>query len=173
MSDEQEVAGATDADLGDAHHLIAHCSGLINNADAKAGLVAAAAAVLAAGLAQNAAAIEKAISPGSARSWWALVALTGFVVSFAVTAGAVGFALVPRLPNQPNGGRFSYITVASPDWQFRPASREHVVDEAWCQAITLSRITERKFRAVRVSLYALGVATAMFVAWIAVTSSLR
>ncbi len=172
MSDEEDGAVATDADLGDALHLIAQCSGLINNADAKAGFVAAAATVLAAGVAQNTAMIEQVISPDSARAWCALTVLAGFVVSFAVTAGAVGFALVPRLPNHPNGGRFSYLTVASLDWQFTPAARGLVFEEAWCQAVTLSRIAERKFRAVRVSIYALGAATTMFIAWVGATSGL-
>lgn len=172
MNDEDDVVVATEEDLGDALHLIAHCSGLINNADAKAGFVAAAATVLAAGLAQNAAVIENVIRPDTARTWWALVVLAGFVVSFAVTAGAVGFALVPRLPNQPNGGRFSYLTVASPGWKPRPTSRGFVIDEAWCQAVTLSRIAERKFRAVRVAIYALGATTAMFMAWTGSTSGM-
>ncbi len=158
------VDGA-DGDLGDALHAISHFTSLIHNADAKAGLGAAAIAGLLAIASQQADSITTAMSAGTGQEQAALSVLIALAISLIVTAVATGYALIPRTPLGTDGGRFSYPTVASADWRFQPVDRTQATAEAWAQAKTLAEIASRKFAGVRVALLALGVTFALCCAW--------
>jgi hypothetical protein len=159
-------------DVGDACHAISEFSGLVNNADAKAGLAAAAMAAIVAGVAQKGPAIKAAAATGTVTATVALVFLVLLGVALVATVASIGFALIPRTPRGTRGGRFSYPTVADDDWQFAAATRAQAADEAWSQARTLSRILCRKFTAVKFALYFLGASFLLFCGWTVASSLL-
>jgi hypothetical protein len=157
-------------DVGDAFQANSGFSSYINNADAKAGLGAAAAAAIVAGVSQQSAAMGSALTAHTSTERWARFVLVLLAIALLVAVVSIGVALVPRTPVGVNGGRFSFPTVAEDSWQFDPATRPQAAQEAWAQAQTLARIAKRKFAAIRVAIYALGAAFLLFCCWSAVAS---
>jgi hypothetical protein len=166
------LAEGTDSDLADALHAISHFTSLIHNADAKAGLGAAAIAGLLAIASQQSDSISAALDSSTRLERAALLVLVAFATALLVTAVAIGYALIPRTPVGAEGGRFSYPTVARDDWRFGPADRAAAATEAWAQARTLARITRRKFAGVKVALIALGFAFVLCGVWTAIAAAM-
>jgi len=129
----------------------------VRYADAKAGLVAAAAAAVLALAAGNAADIVETWDRGG--GW--RVAITTLVVGAAV-AGVVTFwalaqALAPRpLGGPPKPNRFSWpsLSALTSDELAAHVTATSVHDDAWQQARVLASIAEAKFRWCRTALVA-------------------
>src|SRR5688572_8695891 len=165
------AAGETDgrpvtaADVEDAHHAIQQFGGLINNADAKAGPGAAAVAALVLGVPDQEEAVHATLHPSGASGWGAAVLLAVLAGSLFVAVISIGVSLIPRTPPGESGGRLSFPTLVRAGWRFEPKSREEAATEAWNQASVLAAIVTRKFAAVKVTVWALGISFLACGAW--------
>jgi hypothetical protein len=172
VSSASERAGGTADDVGDAFQAVTISTAFINNADAKAGLSAAAVTAVVAVLSQQTATIGTVLSGHTTADRWSLLDFILLALSLAMSCYGIGHALIPRHASGNGGGRFSFPDVAQRGWRFTPASRSGAALEAWAQAQTLAQIAKRKFIGVRIAIIALGVTFVTFMLWIGLTSRL-
>lgn len=167
--DPQATETASD-DVGDALHAIGTMTTWVTHADTKAGLLAAAVAVVLAAMAQDREMIgDVARSAGTAEIVSAVV-LVGIGIAVIVAVIALGTAVTPRHRTDSSPARFGLPTLADPGWTRTRAARADVADEAWVQAVALAQIASRKFSQVRVASIAVTVALLLLGAWTVVTS---
>jgi hypothetical protein len=152
--------------LADALQMITNTGTWINNADTKAGLLAAAVAVLVAALAQQTSVLTQVLHAHSRHVWVAFSILVGLVVDLCTSVAALGLALRPRTPHPQTPSRFSFPTIASPAWTRWPEDRDQVAAEAWTQAHLLARIAVGKFRALKVATTATLSSVVLYLEWL-------
>ncbi len=160
-------------DLVDAHHAIGYAGTWINNADTKAGLLAAALAVVVAGATQQAEAMSDALRPGDGSEVAALILLC--LLGAAVATATVGLALatIPRTPPPQAPSRFGFPTLASHGWRHVPATRAQAAAEAWGQAQVLAGIAARKYVRLRVAMTAAFASLPLYAAWSVAAALIR
>lgn len=168
---QREVAD-WEADLQDARQSMAMFSSWVNNADTKAGLLAATVAVVLARLSQQTVAIRRVITPDEVGEWGALIVLLVLSVAVGTAFVALAHTLIPRTFDDVES-RFSFPHVAATKWTHKPASpREDVASEAWAQVATLARIVKSKFRFLKIATIATFVALPLFLVWSVVATPL-
>jgi len=160
-------------DLVDAHHAIGYAGTWINNADTKAGLLAAALAVVVAGATQQSEAIQDALRPANGGEAVALVLLCLLGATVAIATLGLALATLPRTPPPQAPSRFGFPTLASPGWRHVPATRAQAATEAWAQAQVLSRIAARKYATLRVAVTAVFASLPLFAAWSVAAALIR
>ncbi len=168
MSHSQEEMGSQlpdESDVADAFQAIASTNSYINNADAKAGLAAAAAAALVVAMTQQSK-FSVMLAPHSALQKWALSVLVLFGISICVTILEIGLALMPRIHSGGmDNNRFSFPSISTEEWHFVSTSRAQAAEESWIQAQTLARIAVGKFAHIKVALSTLGFSFFLFCLW--------
>lgn len=160
-------------DLLDAHHAIGYAGTWINNADTKAGLLAAALAVVVAGATQQAEAIGDALRPANGGEAVALVLLGMLGATVATATVGLGLATIPRTPPPQAPSRFDFPTLTSHGWRHVPATRAQAAAEAWGQAQVLSRIAARKYAMLRVAMTAVFGSLPLYAAWSVAAALIR
>jgi hypothetical protein len=154
-----------DQELALALHAIANAGQWIQNADAKAALLAAVLGTGVAGLASKTHALEAVWSLPE----WKAAALTGLVAS---VIGALGMALaevgrsqLPTLrPSGPHRFSFPWLAAASPEEVQRAVNRDHHRD-AWEHARALAGIATAKYQHIRRAVQWTGAAAILFTVW--------
>lgn len=166
----EELTSATGDDVSDAFQAISVTTAYINNADAKAGFSAAAAAAIVIAISQQSSTLGVALGAETTIEQWARVVLILLGIAILFTVVGIGLTLIPRTPDVVEGGRFSFPTVARQHWRFIPANRSTAANEAWAESQTLARIAKRKFSGMRISLWSLGAAFTFFCCWTVLAS---
>lgn len=161
-----------EADLAEALAAGAEFGCWVRNADTKAGLLAAATAVLVGALAQQTGTLGTFLAPETRLETVVLVLLVATGGGMLTTTVFLGHALIPRTPTSsevPN--RFSWPDMAEADpAQLRRGDQAAAAHEAWCQAHTVAIIAKRKFDAIRRAVWSLGGSFLAFSAWVVVAA---
>lgn len=145
-----DMANGVD-DLDDAHHAIDYFGQWIRGADTKAGLLAASVAVIIGTGSAKITTSTNALQPPTDLSALTRVLVGLTIVAVSISVAALAVAVVPRTTPSEIPSRFSFPTVASPDWTFVPATRDEASVQAWTQARVLARIAQNKHGALRVA----------------------
>jgi hypothetical protein len=156
--------------VSDAFQMIGSTGAWINNADTKAGLLAAAVAVLVAALAQQMSVLAEVLRPHGPTAWIALSLLSLLVMDMCTAVLALGFVIRPRTQLPETHSRFSFPTIADPAWKYHPANRTEVAAEAWSQARVLARIATVKFQVVKIAARATYSSVILYLAWLMAAS---
>ncbi|WP_204072741.1 Pycsar system effector family protein [Planotetraspora phitsanulokensis] len=138
-------------DSADAHFAISQFSAWIMNADTKAGVLAAALAILINGLLGQKIAITALLPPRNVAAWLPLTALTGSAICIIAASMHLILAVRPKI-RQDEFSRYSWPSVSkSTISQLVSRGTDTDREEAWKTAHTLASIAEIKFRRLRVA----------------------
>jgi hypothetical protein len=141
----------TPVDNADVRFAIDQLGKWIANADAKAGLLGAALAVLASAVAQQARVVAHRLPPGSLLDW---ASLLGFVVSASAVAMSSVFvlrAVSPVVTGSAQFSRYSWSSLADAPLDELMAQTDACIDreQGWAAATLLASIARRKFSNLR------------------------
>ena len=138
-------------DCEDAYFAINQFTAWINNADAKAGFLSAALAILAGGIARESNERFKSLGHLDAQQWLVIAAVASSAIVSIVSAAYLVRAIYPRIQSQPFS-RYSWPSVANVSHAslLKTGIRSNR-DEAWMTALSLALIAKKKFRCLRVS----------------------
>lgn len=156
------ISGDVDTD---ARFAITHVATSIANADAKAGLLAAALTFTVAAVAGQGAQIAKLIRSHSVLDGFALLAMALAVLALVVSALHVLRAVQPRVDSA-DSTRFDWPSLADADVEALMAVPPAAAGrEAWLHAKQLSLIARAKFAAIAVALRWFALGGAFLLTW--------
>ena len=162
QSTKAKISGDVDTD---ARFAITHVAAFITNADAKAGLLAAALSFTVAAVAGQRPEIAKLIHSHTAADGLALSMMALAVLAFTISAVHVVQAIQPRVDSAVST-RFGWPTLADAEIDDLVAvCAAAAVREAWLHAKQLSLIARAKFTAITVALRWFALGAAFLLAW--------
>ena len=162
QSTKAKISGDVDTD---ARFAITHVATSITNADAKAGLLAAALSFTVAAVSGQRAEIAKLIRAHSVVDGFALLAMALAVLAFTISAVHILHAIQPRVDSAAST-RFGWPSLADADVDELAAVPPAAAGrEAWLHAKQLSLIARAKFADITVALRWFGFGAAFLFAW--------
>lgn len=153
----------------DAYQAITTVGSWVTNAEAKVGLLTAAATVLAGAVVRQRDLVERLVTaPLDPRGIVGLVTLATCVIALIVCAWHLFKALRPHLDTGDEPSRFAFPDLAESDLDALadPTSAATARREAWVQARTLARIARAKYHSFARALVAAIVAGSALVFWL-------
>jgi hypothetical protein len=149
----------------DAQFAISSFAGWINNADAKAGFLAAGLTVLVGTIAGQRDRVYDLLPLAGPRAGVAVAAIAGALVTALVTAVLLGRTMAPRTANR-GFSRYAWPSVAASTPELLdslPATTDGI--EAWRHAYDLAVIAKAKFHNITLAIRWLAAATVLLLVW--------